>query len=187
MAARGPLGELKRAINHIGASLFDIYQHAYACKQPGARTTIEFLRVPASQHLERMREYVDSLALIIRRSGCVDSIIPPRGQTLEQYAMYLLELAEEAVAIARRYVLWESGNVANCTAYTPAAVYLTEDECKIETILVADCRVRRALWEELQYLKRLEATVLARASPERAIKRRAQPPENAYRLHLLDQ
>ncbi len=163
LAARGPLGELKRAINHIGASLFDIHQHAYACKRSGARATLAFLRVTASQHLERLRGYVNTFAVILQRSACVDSLVPPGGRTKEEYVMRLLGMAEEAVAIGRRYVLWESGDVANCTGYMPAAVYLTEDECKIENILVADCRVRRALWDELQYLKRLEATVLARA------------------------
>ncbi len=164
LAARGPLGELKRAINHIGASLLDIQLHAYACKQPGARATPEFLRVTTPQHLERLRGYVNTFALILQRSACVDQLVPPNGQTTEQYVMHLLALAEEAAAIGRRYVLWESGNAANCTGYVPAEVYLTEDECKIETILAADCRVRRALWDELHYLKQLEKVVLTRGA-----------------------
>ena len=163
LAARGPLAELKRAINHIGASLLDIHMHAYACKQPGARATPEFLSVTTSQHLERLRGHVNTFGLILQRSACVDHLVPPSGQTKEQYVMHLLGLAEEVVAIGRRYVLRESGNVANCTSYVPADVYLTEEECKIENILAADCRVRRALWDELHYLKQLERIVLSRA------------------------
>ncbi len=80
--------------------------------------------------------------------------------------MHLQGLADEAVAIGRRYVLWECGNATNGTGYAPAGVYLTKEECKIENILAADCRVRRALWDELRYLKRLETTVLARMRSE---------------------
>ena len=167
LAARGPLGELKRAVHHIGASLFDIHQHAYACKQPGARATRAFLRTTTSQHLERLRSHVNTFALILQRSACVDQIVPPTGQTKEQYVMHLLGLAEEAAAIGRRYVVWESGITSNCTGYSPAEVYLMEEECKIENILDADCRVRRELWKGLHYLKRLETTVLARAGREK--------------------
>ena len=166
LAARGPLGDLKRAINHIGASMNDIYLRAYANKQPGARTTLESLRQTTSQKVEILGKLVDEFALILQRSPCVNYLIPPTGQTKEQYVMHLQGLADEAVAIGRRYVLWESGNATDGTGYAPAGVYLTKEECKIENILAADCRVRRALWDELRYLKRLETTVLARPSSE---------------------
>ena len=105
--------------------------------------------------------------------------------------MHLLGLAEETTAIGRRYVVWESGNAANCTGYAPANVYLTEEECKIENILTADCRVRRALWDELNYLKRLEKTVLGREAAERGmsqdpgtIKRSGVPPLSRHEQAL---
>ncbi len=78
--------------------------------------------------------------------------------------MHLQGLADEAAAVGRRYVAWESGDAANGTGYAPADTYLTKEECKIENILAADCRVRRAVWDELLSLKRLETTVLARSS-----------------------
>ena len=166
LAARGPLGELKMAINHIGASLLDVHQQAYASKQPGARVTLDFLRMTASKRLEELCKNVDAFAQILRHSACVDLLVPPTGQTKEQYIMHLLRLANDASAVGRRYVMWESGKAVNGTGYAPANAFLTKDECKIENILAEDCRVRRALWDELQYLKQLEKIVLTRASAE---------------------
>ena len=149
-------------MNHIGASLCDIRMHAYEVRQSGARMTLEFMAVPARHDLENLHVFVISFASALRNSACVDQLIPPSGQTRQQYVMHLLALAERVEAIGRRYVVWESGNAG--LGYASVDTYVTKEESKIENILEADRQVRRELSHELHYLKQLEAVVLARPS-----------------------
>ncbi len=170
LAAWGPLGELKKGINEVGASLLDVRICAYEVKRPGALLTGETLRVTARQRLEELRRNVNILTLTLQGSSCVECLAPHDGFTKEGYVLHLIDLAEEAAAVGRRYVAWESRNSAKST----------DEECKIENILAEDGRVRRTMWDELQYLKRLEMTVLLRRSMP---KPRADKTANNESLH----
>jgi hypothetical protein len=143
----GPLADLRTELGHVGAFLEDVSLEVSIGYPPDRRNRV---RESLAAFETRVKTFYDEC----RRAE--ELLIPPAGQTRDQYVLHLLGLAEEALLTARRYVAWECGS----------EIYLYKDQRDIKQIQADDFRVKRALKQEMDHLKRTAELIAAREQGE---------------------